>query len=47
MAERNAAPAAPAHPRLADSTRVFVLVIVVEIITIAGLYFFGQYFGRP
>jgi hypothetical protein len=33
------------HPRLNDSSRVFVLVVVVEILSIAGLYWFGRYFG--
>lgn len=39
------APAPPAPVQEQDLTRTYVLVVIVEAIVLAGLYWLGRYFG--
>jgi hypothetical protein len=42
-----AAPETPGHPGATPAlARLFVLIILVEIVTVAGLYWFGRHFGH-
>jgi hypothetical protein len=45
MTSPSGPPEPQVHPRLTDSSRLFALVVVVEILSIAALYWFGRYFG--
>jgi hypothetical protein len=43
VTERQTPAASPPHE--ADLSRTYVLVLIVELIVMAGLYWLGRYFG--